>query len=146
MHSTPLGWTSPLLPCRPMFRSVLVALVSLSTLVGGERDTVQAQDETSHPQALVTDVDVGGRPQSYRFSVTVESPDTGCDRYADWWEVLTPEGELLYRRILAHSHVQEQPFTRSGGPVAIDTNQEVILRAHLHPDGYGDRGMRGSVV
>lgn len=96
-------------------------------------------------QARVTQVQTQGEPQDYRFRVTIESPDTGCDRYADWWEVITPEGELIYRRILAHSHVEEQPFTRSGGAVAIDPQQTVIVRAHLHPDGYGDQGMEGTV-
>ena len=80
----------------------------------------------------------------YRFAVTVESDETGCDRYADWWEVVTPEGELLYRRILAHSHVDEQPFTRSGGPVEIEEDDVVIVRSHVNSDGYSTQAMKGS--
>ncbi|MGD1921439.1 MAG: hypothetical protein ACFCAD_22655 [Pleurocapsa sp.] len=34
--------------------------------------------------AQVTKVDVTGQNNSYTFAVTVDSPDTGCDRYADW--------------------------------------------------------------
>ncbi|WP_156820094.1 hypothetical protein [Synechococcus sp. PCC 7336] len=94
--------------------------------------------------ADVLNVSVSGNPGSYTFSVTIASPDTGCDRYADWWEVLTPEGELLYRRVLLHSHVSEQPFARSGGPVAIAGDREVLVRAHMHPDGYGGQAMRGT--
>ena len=105
----------------------------------------QTGEEDLH-QAQVTAVQVGGEPQAYRFSVTIASPDTGCDRYANWWEVITPEGELLYRRILIHSHVNEQPFTRSGGPVAIDAEQTVIVRAHMDPDGYGEQAFQGSVA
>ncbi len=45
-------------------------------------------------------VSISGSPGAYSFSVTVRSPDTGCDRYADWWEVLTTEGQLIYRRVL----------------------------------------------
>ncbi len=95
--------------------------------------------------AIVTAVATTSQPDGgYRFAVTVQSPDTGCDQYADWWEVITPEGELLYRRILAHSHVDEQPFERSGGPVAIAPEQTVIVRAHMHPTGYDTQAMQGS--
>jgi len=64
--------------------------------------------------AEVQSVKATGKSNSYTFAVTIKSPDIGCDRYADWWEVITPEGELLYRRVLLHSHVDEQPFTRTG--------------------------------
>lgn len=95
--------------------------------------------------ADVIAVTVTGEDKAYRFSVEVHSPDTGCDQYADWWEVLTEDGGLLYRRILAHSHVDEQPFVRSGGPVGITPDAVVIVRAHLHPGGYGGQAMKGSV-
>lgn len=49
----------------------------------------------------------------------MRSPDRDCGLYADWWEVVGEDGRLLYRRILMHSHPDEQPFTRPGGPVAI---------------------------
>ena len=85
-------------------------------------------------------------PDSHTFAVTISSPDTGCDQYADWWEVITPEGDLLYRRILAHSHVDEQPFERTGGPVNVAPDQTVIVRAHMYPSGYGTQAMQGSVT
>ncbi len=97
-------------------------------------------------QAVVLEVTTTGSPGEYRFSVRLESPDTGCDQYADWWEVVTPEGELLYRRILTHSHVTEQPFTRSGGPVAIDETTEVIVRGHMNTSDYGTSAFGGSVA
>lgn len=100
----------------------------------------------SESAADVVRVDVQGAPGAHTFAVTVASADTGCDAYADWWEVLTTDGTLLYRRTLAHSHVGEQPFLRSGGPVAVDAEQEVIVRAHMSTTGYGGIVLRGSVA
>ena len=75
----------------------------------------------------------------------IASPDTGCEQYADWWEVLSEDGELLYRRVLLHSHVNEQPFVRSGGPVEIRPETVVIVRGHMNEAGYGSDAMIGSL-
>lgn len=96
--------------------------------------------------AKVVQVQATGEANNYTFAVTVSSPDTGCDRYADWWEVITPEGELLYRRVLLHSHVDEQPFERTGSPVTIQPQQQVIVRVHMSPDGYSPLAQQGSVA
>ena len=95
--------------------------------------------------AAVSAVNYSGEPGNYIFSVTVESPDTGCNQYTDWWEVFTPDETLIYRRVLAHSHVNEQPFTRSGGPVSVAADEEIIIRAHMNNLGYGTQVFRGSV-
>ena len=94
----------------------------------------------------VIEVSVSGTPGDYSLSVTVESPDTGCESYADWWEVVSQDGELIYRRVLFHSHVTEQPFTRSGGPVNIQPNDTVIIRAHMSTAGYGGGAWQGTVA
>jgi len=99
----------------------------------------------SNPGANVVAVHASGSPGAYSFNVTVRSPDTGCKQFADWWEVLSENGTLLYRRILLHSHVGEQPFTRSGGPVPIQPETVVWVRAHMNTSGFGGGAMKGSV-
>ncbi len=102
-------------------------------------------ENNSDKFADVIAVSTSGQAKNYRFSVTLSSPDTGCDQYANWWEVISEDGKLLYRRILLHSHVHEQPFTRSGGPVNIESGQTVIIRAHMNNSGYGGTAFKGSV-
>ncbi|EZH75658.1 hypothetical protein ATO12_02390 [Aquimarina atlantica] len=96
-------------------------------------------------KAEVISVEVTGEEGKYYFSVGIKSPDRGCDQYADWWEVISEDGELLYRRILAHSHVNEQPFVRSGGSVPIKKDQIVYVRAHMNTSKYGDKVFKGNV-
>ncbi len=100
----------------------------------------------SQTHADVLAVNVAGDPGSYTFAVTLHSPDTGCDNYADWWEVLDEQGALVFRRILNHSHPDEQPFTRSGGPVPAQPDQKLIVRGHMNTTGYGGRAMSGTVA
>ncbi len=116
--------------------------IGQSEILPTKETTVMSEKAT----AKVMEVDATGKANSYTFAVTVNSPDTGCDRYADWWEVITPEGELIYRRVLLHSHVDEQPFKRTGGSVAIEPQQEVIVRVHMSPDGYSPLAQQGTVA
>jgi hypothetical protein len=86
-----------------------------------------------------------GAAGAYQLAVTIRSPDQGCQQYADWWEVVSEDGRLLYRRVLVHSHVDEQPFVRGGGPVPIQPSTVVWVRAHMNPGGYGGVAFKGSV-
>lgn len=82
---------------------------------------------------------------SWTFHVTVSHPDTGWEDYADGWDVLLPDGSKLmvndsdpFTRLLAHPHVNEQPFTRSQNGIIIPENvTEVTVRAHDLLDGFG---------
>ncbi len=97
-------------------------------------------------RANVMAVSVKGNEGAYRFAVTLKSDEIGCDQYADWWEVLSEKGELLYRRILVHSHPDTQPFTRSGANIDLGKNDIVYVRAHMNKLGYSGVIMKGSVA
>lgn len=73
----------------------------------------------------------------YTFAVTVRSDDEGWDAYADVWDVLGPDGDVIGTRVLAHPHVDEQPFTRSlAGVVIPEGVSDVTVRAHHSVGGY----------
>jgi hypothetical protein len=81
-----------------------------------------ASPESAAPQegcADVIAVGITAQATGYQVSATISSPDTGWDKYADAWVVRTLDGEVLGTRVLAHPHVDEQPFTRSLGGVEI---------------------------
>ena len=122
----------------------IFSAVALSAIVSGCSRVNESQTLLAQAIAEVTKVEATGQPNNYTFSVTIDSPDTGCDRYADWWEVITPQGELIYRRVLLHSHVDEQPFTRRG-VVAIQPEDDVIVRVHMFSDGYSPQAQQGSI-
>lgn len=103
-------------------------------------------EASSSVHADIQGVTISGGPGAYTLSVTIRSPDTGCDQYADWWEVLGEDGALLYRRILAHSHVDEQPFTRGGGPVDVQADTRIYVRAHMSVGGYGGQVFTGTAA
>ena len=60
-------------------------------------------------------------PHIYDLTVTVRHDDSGWEHYADKWEVLDLNQNVLATRILYHPHVDEQPFTRGLSAVKIPT-------------------------
>ncbi len=103
-----------------------------------------------HVRAMQTG---GGEPgegqTTWTFYVTVEHPDTGWEDYADGWDVVTPDGQVLkpnpeetFTRTLLHPHVDEQPFTRGqSGIVVPEGVTELRVRAHDIVDGYGGQAV-----
>lgn len=75
----------------------------------------------------------------WRFDVTVRHADEGWDHYANAFTIATVDGQLLGTRTLLHPHVEEQPFTRSLGQVAIPAGVAVVVvRAHDSVHGEGE--------
>ena len=75
---------------------------------------------------------------SWNVEVTLKHADTGWDHYADGGWVLGDTGQILADRVLAHPHVNEQPFTRSLRGIDIpEGTQKITIRPHdlEHGDG-----------
>jgi len=88
--------------CRSMLMSYITAT---GLLLGG----IAAAGD-----AAIKEVDIKSLgDRMYQVSVTLLHGDTGWDHYANRWDVLDEEGNVLGSRVLAHPHVNEQPFTRS---------------------------------
>jgi hypothetical protein len=128
-------------------KSSFLVIYFLILLFACSSKNIESQSvDGNNKYADVTNVSIRGDVNNYTFSVTLSSPDSGCKQYADWWEVISEGGDLIYRRILGHSHTAEQPFTRSGGKVDISANQTVWIRAHMNNNSYGGITFKGSQV
>lgn len=75
----------------------------------------------------------------YRFDVTLQHKDAGWDHYANRWEILDSDGNILATRTLYHPHVNEQPFTRSLTATIPATHKKVIIRGHDSEHQYGKK-------
>lgn len=79
---------------------------------------------------VIKNVSMKKSGETWSFNVTLEHGDTGWDDYADGWRVLDSNGKELGVRVLAHPHVNEQPFTRSLSGVRIPADvTEVGIQA-----------------
>ena len=72
----------------------------------------------------------------WRFDVTLSHPDSGWEHYADGWQVLDMQGNTLGVRVLAHPHVNEQPFTRSLEVQVPQGTTQVQIEARCLVDGW----------
>lgn len=103
----------------------LLSALAVSAALAGEADVVAVEITRS-----------GGG--TYSFDVTVRHADSGWEHYANKWDVVAPDGQVLGTRVLYHPHVNEQPFTRSLGGVTIPEGiDRVTVRAHDLVHGYG---------
>jgi hypothetical protein len=93
-------------------------------------------------EADVVAVEATRTGTTYRFDVTLRHDDASWEHYANRWEILAPDGSILATRVLAHPHINEQPFTRSLPGVKIPTGiNQVEIRAHDSVHAYGGKTM-----
>ncbi len=123
---------------------ILLTLFFISTSVNAQQDEIFINGFEFDTNADVVSVTTTGTSGQYTFSVGVLSPDINCDQYADWWEILD-QNQLIYRRILGHSHATEQPFVRNSSSLGIQAEDIVWIRAHMNNGSYGGMVFTGSV-
>lgn len=111
---------------------LLVSLLTCLALTFGMGGT------TTAGEADVVDVKIikTGRDK-FRIDASVKHADTGWDHYANKFEVLDTDGNILGTRVLHHPHVNEQPFTRSLTLDIPKSITRVVIRAgdSVHEEG-----------
>ena len=99
----------------------LALMLVISSLHAGDADVVEVQIR-----------DLG--ENRFHIDVTLKHADEGWDHYADRWDVLAgggdATGDVLGSRVLAHPHVNEQPFTRSLSVTIPPGIKEITIRAN----------------
>jgi hypothetical protein len=128
------------------FLSVLALLLMTACGSAEPANTTSSQPPTISPSspaaggagcADVVAATIESAGSEFTISATVSSADTGWDKYADLWEVRTQDGKVIGERVLAHPHVNEQPFTRSLSGVAIpDGESQIVIAARDSVAGF----------
>lgn len=80
---------------------------------------------------------IQSKDNSWCFYTTIRHNDEGWEHYADLWLVSDLKGNKLAERVLAHPHVNEQPFTRSQCNINIPKEiSEVIVKAKCNKHDF----------
>ena len=128
------------------FPFLFTLFISISFLIESAKIHVTRADDIANSADLdyaqVVFVKVVQQERNlWRFEVTVSHNDDGWDHYANAWQVVNPkDSSVIAERVLAHPHVEEQPFTRSLGNVDIPNKMShVIVRAKCNIHDFGGR-------
>jgi len=112
---------------RGIILAIILFLQTVGTGYAGQADVLKIEVERTDEN-------------TFHFDVTVLHNDKGWDHYANRWDVVAPDGNVLATRFLNHPHENEQPFTRSLGGVKIPASiNNVSIRAHDSVHGYGGK-------
>lgn len=107
-----------------------------SGVSGSSARSTPASESAACADVVAVQVTATG-DRTFGFDVTVASGDTGWDKYADAWEIRTPDGRVVGVRELLHPHVDEQPFTRSLAGVEIPEGvEDVVVAARDSVGGF----------
>ena len=106
--------------------SMTISVLFFSSVSAGEADVLKVRAKCDDNNKC-------------RFTVRVRHKDRGWNHYVNRWEILSLEGEVLATRVLAHPHVDEQPFTRSLTAEIANEHKSVIVRAHDSEHAYGGK-------
>ena len=107
--------------------TIAVLLMTASiTIAAGEADVIAVEARYN-----------GGN--SFQIITTVKHSDTGWDHYANGWEIVDENGQVLGKRVLYHPHENEQPFTRSHTLDIPATVNTITVRALDSVHGSGGK-------
>ncbi len=126
------------------FFILIVATLNIFSVAGQSTQTAETSNasrafETDLRYAQVRNVEMEENADgTWNFSVTVEHADTGWDHYANLWQIVDAEtGKVIAERVLAHPHVDEQPFSRSLRNTELPEDlRYLIVRARCNEHGY----------
>lgn len=111
----------------PSILALVLGAVASDKAFAGEADVISAEAKRQSDG-------------SYTVSATIRHGDEGWGHYADRFDVLTPDGTVIGKRVLAHPHVEEQPFTRSLSGVSVpDGVGKIRVRANDKVHGLGGK-------
>lgn len=93
--------------------------------------------------AEVVNTEFTRQGSTWHVSTTLRHGDTGWDHYADTWRVVDGAGKVLGKRVLAHPHENEQPFTRSQSGIPVPAGVTVVfVEAHDKVHGWNKQRIR----
>jgi hypothetical protein len=118
---------------------------SAQTSPSAESSNASKAFETDLRYAQVRNVEMEENADgTWNFSVTVEHADTGWDHYANLWQIIDGEtGRVIAERVLAHPHVEAQPFSRSLRNIELsDDLRFLVVRARCNEHGYRGKQVR----
>jgi hypothetical protein len=108
----------------------------LVDIVEGEV-AVQESGGDRFPDVLEVRLEAAG-DRTFDVSVTLSSPYDTPQRYADGWQTLDADGNVLGTHTLLHDHAAEQPFTRvQRGVVIPDGVAAVTVQGRDQANGFG---------
>jgi len=114
---------------------VLGLFVSLSSVGESNAGTYSTSLDYAQVQKVKA---IQSEDDSWCFDAQVRHNDQSWKHYADAWQVTDLEGNVLGKRVLAHPHDNEQPFTRRLCNIEIaEALQKVIVSSKCNVHGFG---------